>query len=188
MLDEIIDGVEMDVGNVRYQTFEDLRLYCYRVASAVGLVSIEIFGYRNPACRDYAIELGFALQMKNIIRDVGKDLKNGRVYLPLEDLARFEYSETDLRTRQYNDAFLRLMELESRRAEEFFSRAAALLPREDRRSMVGAEIMASVYHALLRRMKTDWFRVFDKEYRLSKIEKSGRVAGQLLRLCLNARR
>jgi phytoene synthase len=187
MLDEIIDGVEMDLGNVRYQTFEELRLYCYRVASAVGLVSIEIFGYRNAACRDYAIELGLALQMTNIIRDVGKDLNNERIYLPLEDMVQSGYPESDLRARRYNDAFLRLMELESQRAEEFFSRAAALLPREDRRSMVAAEIMASVYHALLRRMKTDRFRVFDKEYRLSKIEKSGRIAGQLLRLCLNAR-
>ena len=188
MLDEIIDGVEMDLGSVRYQSFEELRLYCYRVASAVGLVSIEIFGYRNAACRDYAIQLGLALQTTNIIRDVGKDLNNGRIYLPQEDLARFDYSEANLQARQYNDAFVQLMEFESERAEEFFSRAAALLPREDRRSMVAAEIMASVYHALLRRMKADRFRVFDKEYRLSKIEKSGRVAGQLLRLCLNARR
>lgn len=188
MLDEIIDGVEMDLRNVRYQTFEELRLYCYRVASAVGLVSIEIFGYRNSACRDYAIQLGLALQMTNIVRDVGKDLNNARIYLPLEDLARFGYAESDLRARRYNDAFVRLMEFESQRAEEFFSHSAALLPREDRRSMVAAEIMASVYHALLRRMKTDRFHVFDKEYRLSKIEKSGRVAGQLLRLCLNARR
>ena len=188
MLDEIIDGVEMDVGNVRYQTFEDLRLYCYRVASAVGLVSIEIFGYRNRACRDYAVQLGLALQMTNIIRDVGKDLSSGRIYLPQEDLARFGYSEVDLRQRKYTEGFARLMEFESDRAEDFFSRAAALLPREDRRSMVAAEIMASVYHTLLRRMKKDRFRVFDKEYRLSKIQKSGRVAGQLLRLCLNAKR
>ena len=188
MLDEIIDGVEMDLGRVRYQTFEDLQLYCYRVASAVGLVSIEIFGYRNAGCRDYAIQLGLALQMTNIIRDVGKDLRDGRIYLPEEDLSRFDYSEAELRAREYNDAFVRLMEFESERAEEFFSRAAALLPREDRRSMVAAEIMASVYHALLRRIKKDRFRVFDKEYRLSKIQKSGRVAGQFLRLFLNAQR
>ncbi len=88
MLDEIIDGVEMDLRGVRYATFEDLRLYCYRVASAVGLVSIEIFGYRNPVCRDYAIQLGLALQVTNIIRDVGKDLGNDRIYLPQEDLKR----------------------------------------------------------------------------------------------------
>jgi 15-cis-phytoene synthase len=187
MLDEIIDGVEMDLGNVRYETFEELRLYCYRVASAVGLVSIEIFGYRNAACRDYAIQLGLALQVTNIIRDVGKDLGNGRIYLPREDRARYGYSEADLHARTHNDAFVQLMEFEASRAEDFFGRATALLPREDRRSMVAAEIMASVYGALLRRMKADRFRVFDKEYRLSKIEKSGRVAGQLLRLCLNAR-
>src|SRR4051812_7936115 len=187
MLDEIIDGVEMDLDDVRYQTFEELRLYCYRVASAVGLVSIEIFRYRNPACRTYAIELGLALQVTNIIRDVGKDLENGRIYLPQEDLARFGYSETDLRTRNYNEAFVALMDFESQRAEDYFAKASALLPREDRRSMVAAEIMASVYRALLRRMKRDRFRVFAKDYKLSKIEKSGRVAGQLLRLCLNAR-
>ena len=184
MLEEIIDGVEMDLRNVRYDTFEALRLYCYRVASAVGLVSIEIFGYRNPACRDYAIQLGYALQMTNIIRDVGKDLSVGRIYLPQEDLARFGYSETDLRQRIHNEPFVRLMEFQAARAEEFFAQAAALLPREDRRSMVAAEIMASVYRALLRRMKSDRFRVFDKEYRLSKIEKGRRVAGQLLRQLL----
>ena len=188
MVEEVIDGVEMDLRNVRYHTFEELQRYCYRVASAVGLVSIEIFGYRNPACRDYAIQLGYALQMTNIIRDVGKDLNVGRIYLPQEDLVRFAYSESDLRQRRHNDAFIQLMEFEAARAEEFFSRAAALLPREDRRSMVAAEIMASVYHALLKRMKADRFRVFEKEYRLSKIEKGGRIAGQFLRLFLNAGR
>jgi 15-cis-phytoene synthase len=188
MLEEIIKGVEMDLETVRYDSFEDLRLYCYRVASAVGLVSIEIFGYRNPACRQYAIELGLALQMTNIIRDVGKDLSNGRIYLPQQDLARFNYSEEDLRLRKHNEPFLRLMEFEAARAGEFFARAAELLPREDRRAMVAAEIMRSVYQALLRRMKADGFRVFGKEYRLSRLEKSGRVAAQLLRVCLKARR
>jgi phytoene synthase len=132
--------------------------------------------------------LGFALQVTNIIRDVGKDLSNGRIYLPQEDLVRFDYSESDLRQRKHNDVFVQLMEFEAWRAEDFFSKAAALLPPEDRRSMVAAEIMASVYHALLRRMKSDRFRVFQKEYRLSKIEKGGRIAAQLLRLCLNAKR
>jgi 15-cis-phytoene synthase len=188
MLEEIIDGVEMDLHNVRYNSFEELRLYCYRVASAVGLVSIEIFGYRNPACRQYAIQLGLALQMTNIIRDVGKDLNNGRIYLPQEDLARFGYAEADLRRRQYIDSFVRLMEFEAARAGEFFAQAADLLPREDRRSMVAAEIMRSIYQALLGRMKADGFRVFEKEYRLSRLEKSGRVAAQLLRARLNARR
>lgn len=187
MLEEIIDGVEMDLDSVRYDTFEALRVYCYRVASAVGLVSIEIFGYRNPACREYAIQLGLALQVTNIIRDVGKDLSSGRIYLPQQDLARFDYPEEDLRLRKYNEPFRRLMEFEAARAEEFFARAAELLPREDRRSMVAAEIMRSVYQALLRRMKEDGFRVFEKEYRLSRLEKCGRVAAQLFRVSLNSR-
>jgi 15-cis-phytoene synthase len=181
MPEEIIAGVEMDLERSRYATFEELRVYCYRVASAVGLVSIEIFGYRDPACQQYAIELGLALQMTNIIRDVGKDLQNGRIYLPQEDLARFDYGESELRDRQYNDRFLRLMEFEAERAREFFSRATALLPRADRRSMIAAEIMASVYRALLDRIERDRFRVFEKEYRLSKLEKAGRIAAQLFK-------
>jgi phytoene synthase len=185
MLEEIIAGVEMDLSIARYPTFEELRIYCHRVASAVGLVSIEIFGYRNPRCRDYAINLGLALQMTNIIRDVWKDFQAGRIYLPQEDLARFRYSEADLAKRQYNEQFLQLMQFETARAREFFSRAAAELPPEDRRAMAPAEIMRSIYRALLRRIELDNFRVFEKEYRLSKLEKAGRIATQLLKSFLN---
>ena len=181
MLEEIIAGVEMDLGIFQYPTFQDLRVYCYRVASAVGLVSIEIFGYRNPRCKEYALELGLALQMTNIIRDVGKDLQAGRIYLPQEDLTRCNYSETELRNRQYNERFVRLMEFEAARAREFFSRAAAALPSEDRRTMVPAEIMGSIYRGLLRRMQRDRFLVFEKEYRLGRFEKAGRIAAQLLK-------
>jgi phytoene synthase len=188
MLEEIIAGVEMDLSISRYATFDELRVYGYRVASAVGPVSIEIFGYRNPACKEYAIQLGLALQMTNIIRDVGKDLGDGRIYLPREDLARFDYSETELQDRRYNDRFVRLMEFEAARARQFFTRAAALLPREDRQSMVAAEIMGSVYRGLLRQMELDKFRVFEKEYRLNKLEKAGRIAAQLLKIFLNSPR
>jgi 15-cis-phytoene synthase len=181
VVEEIISGVEMDLSISRYATFEELRVYCYRVASVVGLVSIEIFGYRNPACKEYALQLGLALQMTNIIRDVGKDLRNGRIYLPHEDLARYEYSEAELKDRQYNERFVRLMEFEAQRARQFFSSAAASLPPEDRRSMVAAEIMGSVYRGLLRRMELDRFHVFEKEYRLGMLEKAGRIAVQLLR-------
>jgi 15-cis-phytoene synthase len=181
MLDEIIAGVEMDLSISRYETFEQLRIYCYRVASAVGLVSIEIFGYRNAASKEYAVQLGLALQMTNIIRDVGKDLRDGRIYLPQEDLAQFEYSESELQDRQYNDRFVRLMEFEAARARGFFTRAAALLPREDRRSMVAAEIMASIYGGLLRRIESHGFRVFDTDYRLGKMEKTVRIALELLK-------
>ncbi|MBA3544294.1 MAG: squalene/phytoene synthase family protein [Chthoniobacterales bacterium] len=182
MLEEIIDGVEMDLTIARYETFAELRQYCYRVASAVGLVSIEIFGYRNPACREYAIELGLALQVTNILRDVATDLGNDRIYLPREDMARFEYSEADLAQRVYDDRFVRLMQFEAERAHAYFAKAAALLPREDRRRMVSAEIMASIYHTLLRRMEADRFRVFEREYNLSKLAKLLRAARELLRL------
>jgi len=185
MFEEIIAGVEMDLSIRRYATFEELRVYCYRVASAVGLVSIEIFGYRNAGCKQYAIELGLALQMTNIIRDVGKDLQADRIYLPQEDLARFNYLEPELQDRQYNDRFVHLMEFEAARARDFFSRAAAALPAEDRRAMGPAEIMASIYRGLLRQMELDKFRVFEKEYRLSKLEKAGRIATQLLKSFLN---
>jgi 15-cis-phytoene synthase len=181
MLEEIIAGVEMDLSIRRYGTFEDLRLYCYRVASAVGLVSIEIFGYRNPACKKYAIELGLALQTTNIIRDVGKDLRADRIYLPQEDLARFNYSESELLDRQYNQRFVALMQFEANRARRFFASAAALLPHEDRKSMIAAEIMSSIYRALLQRMELDKFRVFEKEYGLNKLEKAGRITAQLLK-------
>jgi phytoene synthase len=181
LLEEVIAGVEMDLSISRYGTFEELRVYCYRVASAVGLVSIEIFGYRNVRCKEYALELGLALQLTNIIRDVGKDLRQGRIYLPQEDLARFGYSETELQDRQHNERFVRLMEFEAARAREFFSRAAATLPPEDRRAMVPAEIMSSIYRGLVRRMELDQFRVFEKEYRLSRLEKAGRIAAQLVK-------
>jgi phytoene synthase len=181
MLEEIIDGVEMDLTISRYENFEQLRAYCYRVASAVGLVSIEIFGYKNPACREYAIELGLALQATNIIRDVAKDLENGRIYLPREDMTKFGYTEQDLQAHRYDERFVRLMEFEAERAEQYFGHAAALLPPEDRRAMIGAEIMASIYHALLRQMKRDGFRVFQRSYGLGKLEKFFHVARQVLR-------
>jgi phytoene synthase len=172
----------MDLTITRYETFAALRQYCYRVASAVGLVSIEIFGYKNQGCKEYAIELGLALQVTNILRDVDKDLANGRVYLPLEDLARFKYSSHDLAARVYDDRFVGLMQYEAKRAHAYFARAAAILPREDRRSMVGAQIMASIYHALLRQMERDRFRVFERYYGLSKLAKFLHVSRHLLRL------
>ncbi|MEP6975512.1 MAG: squalene/phytoene synthase family protein [Spartobacteria bacterium] len=182
MMEEIIDGVEMDLTIARYETFAALREYCYRVASAVGLVSIEIFGYRNPACREYAIELGLALQITNILRDVEKDLANGRVYLPQADLAQFGYSEEDLNARVYDERFVRLMQFEADRAKSYFKKAALLLPREDRRSMIGAQIMASIYHTLLRQMEVDRFHVFTRAYGLGKWAKFLHVSRHLLRL------
>ena len=172
LLAELIEGCKMDLTPVRYETCDDLLRYCYRVASVVGLVSIEIFGYRNPATQRYAVELGYALQWTNILRDVAKDLANGgRIYLPQEDLARFGITQDDLIQRQGGPRFAELMAFEAERAETFYASAIAELPPEDRRSMAAAEIMRRIYHRLLQKMCRDGFRVFEKHYRLSKLEK-----------------
>jgi len=178
--EEIIRGVEMDVEPAGYETFEELRLYCHRVASAVGLVSIEIFGYRNPACRRYAIDLGLALQITHILRDVGEDLAIGRIYLPREDMKRFGYSGEDLAAHRHDERFLALMEFQAARAFDFYEKAAAELPCEDRRSMIAAEIMRRIYRKLLTRMKRDQFRVFDRRYALSAWQKASAVLRSLV--------
>lgn len=169
---EIIAGVEMDVGGKQYHTFEQLRTYCHRVASVVGLVSIEVFGYEDPSCRQYALDLGMALQLTNIIRDVGVDLDNGgRIYLPMEDLERFGYTTADLRARTNDKRFQALMKFESARAEEFYRSALTHLSSRDRRSMTAAEIMREIYWKLLKDIRADRFNVFARRYRLSKPRK-----------------
>jgi 15-cis-phytoene synthase len=171
--EEIIFGCEMDLAGTVYETWDDLRLYCHRVASVVGLVSIEIFGYRDPAARTYAVELGLALQLTNIIRDVGQDYSNGgRVYLPREDMDRFGYDIGALAMRRYDDAFRSLMLFEANRARNLYDAALAALPAVDRRSLVAAEIMRRVYSRLLDKMEKDGFRVLDRRYRLTRWEKA----------------
>jgi phytoene synthase len=165
--DEIIDGVEMDLTRKRYENFVELRLYCYRVASAVGLICIEIFGYRNPRARIYAENLGLAFQLTNIIRDVREDAGRGRIYLPLEDLARFAVKEEELLSGQYSERFERLMEFEAGRAQEFYHQAELALPAEDRASLLTAEAMRLIYSALLRRIVKSRYRVMDGKLRLS---------------------
>ena len=180
-LREIIAGVEMDVYARQYATFEQLRTYCYRVASAVGLVSIEIFGYTDPSARQYAVDLGLALQLTNIIRDVAVDLDNGgRIYLPLEDLERFGYLSEDLRARTYDQRFRALMKFQAARAQDFYDRAVRELAPQDRRSMVAAETMRAIYWKLLQDMKRDRFRVFEHTYRLSKARKIWTVLTTML--------
>ena len=182
MVDEIIDGVEMDLTIARYETFAELREYCYRVASAVGLVSIEIFGYQNPRCKEYAVALGLALQVTNILRDVAKDLASGRIYIPREDMVQFDYSDQDLNARTYDERFVRLMQFEADRAHHFFDDAAVALPPEDRRAMISAEIMGAIYRGLLQQLERDGFRVFERDYGLSNAAKFLCVLRQLLRL------
>ena len=181
LLLELIRGCEMDLAPARYATYEELLGYCHRVASVVGLVSIEIFGYRNPSARHYAVELGYALQLTNILRDVAKDLANGgRIYLPMADLARFGITPEDLALRQGGPRFGELMAFEAARAEAHYASALAALPPEDRRSMAAAELMRRVYHRLLGKMRRDGFRVFDRHYRLHKIEKLAIILRVLL--------
>jgi phytoene synthase len=163
--DDIIDGVEIDIDRPRFRTFEDLRQYCLRVASAVGLICIEIFGYTNQQCRQYAIDLGIALQLTNILRDLGRDLAAGRLYLPLEDLDRFHVSEDDLRAGHVSDRVRALLEFEARRARDYFVRAARALPREDARRLVAARIMGAIYLDLLERIETSGYHVFSETIR-----------------------
>lgn len=161
-VEAIVDGVEMDTMGTAYETAEELERYCYRVASAVGLCAIEIFGYGDPRAREYAVNLGKALQWTNIVRDVGEDARNGRVYLPRADLREFGVSEADLRAGRYTDGFVRLMARQAERAHEFYRAAWSGFPAADARSLVAAEIMGRIYFALLRRIEAARFRVFDR--------------------------
>jgi 15-cis-phytoene synthase len=172
-LEAIVEGCEMDLERASYETIEDLLPYCYRVASAVGLCCIEIFGYTDARARDYAVSLGTALQLTNIIRDVGADARNGRVYVPLHDLGSFGVSPDDLRAGRYSDAFVRLMAFQAARAREHYARAWAAFPAADARSLVPAEIMGRIYWALLEEIEARRFRVFDERIALSARRKAG---------------
>jgi phytoene synthase len=156
----IIDGVAMDLDGAVYETAEDLYPYCRRVASAVGLAAIEIFGYTDPRARQYATNLGIALQLTNIIRDVGSDARAGRVYLPQEDLRKFGVTAEDLRIGRYTDGFVALMTHQAERARRFYRAARDGFPRRDARSLVAAEIMGQIYWALLGRIEARRFDVF----------------------------
>ena len=171
--DALVDGIAMDAAPRRFQTFADLEPYCHRVASAVGLMSVRIFGYRNPAVRDYARDLGVALQLTNILRDVAVDFRNGRIYLPTEDLKRFGCTDEDLQ-REVNAAgsgvqsekLRAVLEHHAARARVFFGRAVRTLPREDAPNLVAAEIMREVYWDLLRRIEAANCDVFSQLIRV----------------------
>jgi 15-cis-phytoene synthase len=171
--DALIEGVEMDLGNRRYETFADLYEYCIRVASAVGHICLNIFETREAAAEQYATELGVALQLTNIIRDVPVDLAQGRLYLPLEDLRAHGCSEADLRNEMAaagsgvrSKAVKALLRHQSNRARDYYARAARALPARDRRRLVAAEIMRAIYHALLRRIERAGFDVFSRRVRV----------------------
>ena len=172
-LNEIVAGVEMDLDHSTYGTFEELYAYCYRVASAVGLCCIEIFGYTDPRAREYAVDLGVALQLTNIMRDVQPDARAGRVYLPQEDLDRFGVTADDLAGGRYTAAFVRLMEYEAARARSYYERARAALPCADRRTLFAAEIMGRTYFALLETIERRGFRVLGARVRVPTPRKLG---------------
>jgi 15-cis-phytoene synthase len=156
---DIVDGVAMDLDGAAYEREEDLYPYCYRVASAVGLAAIEIFGYSDARARAYARDLGIALQLTNIIRDVGSDARAGRLYLPREDLRHFGVNPDDLRAGRYSDGFAFLMAHQAARARRFYRQARDAFPRQDARSLIPAEIMGQIYWALLGRIEAGRFRV-----------------------------
>jgi phytoene synthase len=172
-LEAIIEGCEMDLERLRFATAEDLYPYCYRVASAVGLCCIEIFGYTDPRAREYAVHLGTALQLTNIIRDVGADARAGRVYLPQQDLEAFGVSEDELVAGRYGERFVRLMEHQAARARQFYAAAATAYPIVDARSLIAAEIMSGIYRALLEEIEARRFQVFGERITLSARRKVG---------------
>jgi phytoene synthase len=164
--EDLIDGVAMDLAKDRYETIEELLEYCRRVASAVGLICIEIFGCRDARSRDYAINLGLALQLTNIVRDVGVDLAHGRVYLPQDDLRRFNCTEAALRAGVVTPPVRGLLAFEIARARTYFQRAAVALPRADARRLVAAEIMGAIYQDILRRIERRHYNVFAEVIRV----------------------
>ena len=163
---DLIKGMEMDLNKRRYETFEDLREYCYRAASTVGLICAEVFGYTNKSTKEYAINLGIALQLTNILRDLKQDARRGRIYLPQEDLRRFGYTERDLSAGVYDDRFIQLMKFECDRTHEYFRRAKSYLAEEDKPLFSAARTMGNIYYLLLLRIERAHYDVFSKRIRL----------------------
>jgi phytoene synthase len=182
LFDDLLKGCEMDLDIKRYENFEALEKYCYHVASVVGLLSIEIFGYQNPACRDYAIYLGKALQFTNILRDVRTDAKRGRIYLPQSELRKFNVTEDEILNSKYSDRYDALAGGVAARAKDFYQLAQKTLPPEDRRAMAAAELMGSVYWRLLQKLEREQFNVFGPEpLKLSKPHKLALILRSWLR-------
>ncbi|GAB1349255.1 phytoene/squalene synthase family protein [Ignavibacteriales bacterium] len=170
---DLIKGMEMDLKIRRYDTFEQLKLYCYRVASTVGLMCIEIFGYKHRSAVEFAENLGIALQLTNILRDIKKDADKDRIYLPLEDLKKFGYSESELLDSVYNDNFIKLMEFQVARAVDYFNRATSALNKEDKGNMFAARAMQHIYFRILKNIINEKYDIYNRNVNLSKVEKVG---------------
>jgi phytoene synthase len=165
---DLVRGVGMDITAARYDTFASLREYCRLVASTVGLMCLDIFGRRNARTEEYAGTLGIALQLTNIIRDVGADARMGRIYIPIEDLRRFGCTEEDILARHRPDRFSLLMEFQAARAEEFYAKAGTLLAKEDMAAMRPARIMEEIYHRHLRKIRASGYDVLDRAVAISR--------------------
>lgn len=168
---EIIDGMEMDLDQNRYVDFNGLSLYCYRVASAVGLITAKILGYADPQTEQYAKDLGMAFQLTNIIRDVGVDAQKGRIYLPLEDLQRFQVKPEEILTYQDSERFRELMHFQTVRAKQYYDKAYAALPRGDRKNQKVGLVMAAIYRTLLDEIERDHFNVLKQKISLTPLRK-----------------
>lgn len=168
----LIDGVRRDLTQFRYATFDELKDYCYSVASVVGLISIEIFGYKYEETKTYAINLGYALQLTNIIRDVKFDKDRGYIYLPLNELEKFNYSESDIMNEVYNENFVNLMNYQADRAREYYHKARMNLKPDEKNTIIAAEIMDSIYFRLLEKIELQEFNVYNpKKIRVSTVHK-----------------
>jgi phytoene synthase len=170
-LNEIIDGMEMDLTQTRYLDFAGLERYCYRVAGVVGMLAAGIFGYSDPRTLEYARSLGTAFQLTNIIRDVGEDARKNRIYLPVEDLQRFGVSAAELLQGRASESFAALMRFQAERARGFYAQAMAALPAADRRAQRPGLIMAAIYSALLEEIERDGFRVLQQRTSLTPLRK-----------------
>ena len=168
---EIIDGMQMDLQQTRYLDWKALHLYCYRVASVVGLLSAEIFGYTNRQTLKYAHDLGLAFQLTNIIRDVGEDARRGRIYLPVDELQRFNVPARQILDAKHSDNFRDLMAFQAARARQLYDQAFAQLPAEDRKAQRPGLIMAAIYRTLLDEIEADGFLVLDRRTSLTPLRK-----------------
>ena len=170
-LNEILDGMEMDLAQTRYLDFAALERYCYCVAGAVGLLAAGIFGYADARTLEYAKHLGTAFQLTNIIRDVGEDARKNRIYLPMEDLQRFGVTAADLLHARVSPGFPALMAFQAARARSYYGKAMAQLPAVDRRAQRPGLIMAAIYAALLAEIERDGFQVLTQRTSLTPLRK-----------------
>lgn len=168
---DLIRGMRMDLERTRYETFDELYDYCYNVASTVGLMCSEIFGYKHEQTREYAVNLGVALQLTNIVRDVKTDADIGRIYLPREDFERFGYSYDELLASVYNEQFIRMMRFETNRARRYYQHARHSLAHEDHAAFFAARIMDRIYYRILQKIERKQFALFDKRISISPLSK-----------------